>query len=46
MCRLTAANVTGQSASTWIADSSHGVGGVCSVLRIGIGTVADIAIGR
>jgi hypothetical protein len=29
-----------------MADSSHGVGGVCSVESIGVLTVAAIAIGR
>ncbi len=46
VCALTAAKVTRQSSSTWIADSSHGVGGVCSVLTIGTGSVLAIAIGR
>ena len=37
VCALTAAKVTRHPPETWIADSSHGVGGVCSVDTIGTG---------
>ena len=46
VCSLTATNVAGQCSSTWMADSSHGVGGVCSVQMTGTGTIAAIATGR
>jgi hypothetical protein len=46
VCELTATNATGQLRIVWIADSSHGVGGVCSVVTSGLGRDAAIAIGR
>lgn len=46
MCRLTAANWVPAPAATASADSSHGVGGVCSVVSIGMDSVGAIATGR
>lgn len=46
VCRLTAANRVLAPAATSSADSSHGVGGVCSVVSIGMVSVGAIATGR
>ena len=42
----TAANCRCASPATEIADSSHGVGGVCSVVSIGTGSSGAMASGR
>ena len=43
---LTATNRIGEHPAACTADSSHGVGGVCSVVTIGMLTAAAIATGR
>ena len=45
MARLTATNVPAPPATS-IADSSHGTGGVCSVVTTGIRRLGAIATGR
>ena len=45
MARLTATNVPAPPATS-IADSSHGTGGVCSVVTTGIRKLGAIATGR
>jgi len=42
---LTAVKITGHGPAC-TADSSHGVGGVCNVVIIGMGTVRAMAMGR
>jgi hypothetical protein len=46
VCRLTAANLVPVPAAASSADSSHGVGGVCSVVSTGMGSIGAIATGR
>ncbi len=46
VCRDTAANRVSGPFEAWIADSSHGVGGVCTVVSMGVDNVDAMATGR
>jgi hypothetical protein len=46
VCCETAANCVPASDAASIADSNHGVGGVCTVVSIGVESMGAIATGR
>lgn len=46
VCLLTAANLVPGPVAARTADSNHGVGGVCTVVSIGVDNMGAIATGR